>query len=168
MELLSNVIGTACLLVFMLLMSSSISSLQQMETFDLVKRQLKETTDRASSQTMSLIVMANSSDAKSLFFYQSIEIPASVANYGYSLSLSMTGGIYNIMAKLDRYNTINVVSSLPFNGTSLGISFDTRDSIQVGPGVLTASYLPSGSTNGVIWCKKVNGAISLGFGRLKS
>lgn len=168
MELFSHVIGTAGLLIFMLLITASFSSLQRMTTFDLVKIQLNEITDRVSSQLSSLMVMANSSDAKSLFFCQSIDVPQSVGTYGYSLSLGRAGGLYSVKAKLDRYGFINATSSLPLNGTSMSISFDTTEGVLTGPSVLTASYLPSGTTNGVIWCKKFNGIIYIGFGRFKS
>lgn len=167
MELLSHVIGTGGLLVFMLLITASFSSLEKMTTFDLIEMQLKEITDRESSQLFSLIVMANSSDAKSLFFCQSVDVPQSVGTYGYSLSLVRVGGLYGVEAKLDRYSGIDALSSLPLNSTSMAIIFDTTEGVQKGPGVLTASYLPSGTTNGVIWCKKLNGIIYLGFGRLK-
>jgi len=168
MELLSHVIGTGGLLVFMLLITASFSSLEKMTTFDLIRIQLKEITDRESSQLFSLIVMANSSDAKSLFFYQSVDVPQSVGTYGYSLSLEKVGGLYYVKAKLDRYSGINALSSLPLNSTSMAIIFDTSDVGSAGPNVLKASHLYSGTTNGVMWCKKQDGTIYLGFGRSQS
>jgi hypothetical protein len=167
MEFLSHVIGTGALLTFMILICASFTSLAQMETFDLVKRQLKEIADDVSSKIMYLIVLANSSEAKNLFFYQRLEVPYSVSSYGYSIKIEKIGGIFNVVAKLDRFSTIYAESSLPLNGTTLSIRLVTEEGQAWGPGILSTSQLPSGYSKSVIWCKKQDGIVYIGLGRLQ-
>ncbi|MEM2848852.1 MAG: hypothetical protein QXI36_01080 [Candidatus Bathyarchaeia archaeon] len=135
---------------------------------DLVKPQLQEVAEYTASTIVDLVTLANQTDAKPLILVKELKIPASVAERGFTITLTAIDGDVYVRVYLTFLTTVS--ADAPINVRNI-------HEVKIGSSGLPnkllerlpeeAAVLHSGLEHPVVWCvKDNNGTIYIGLGVL--
>jgi hypothetical protein len=186
---LTHVIGTLVLLMLMATISGYAATRSTQANLDISAVSLQEVSERVATEIISLVDLSTVSGNAS-FTYKVIDVPYSINNQGYNMTLSQGSKSWEVVAYLLEYNFVRGQAKLFFSSgnssttPSKGLTCVTTTgsfTITSGGRNLELFYGPSlssgvgkaiGSTSkAVVWCQIYQDGnvqkLLVGFGRLK-
>jgi hypothetical protein len=107
-----HIIGTLATLVMFLIISAATVSYVASMTQAVISSQLEEVAAEVSSTAVDLTVLAVNSKSESLVLEKTINIPTTVSNSPYSVLLVESGGVWQVMARLNAQPTVSGEAAL--------------------------------------------------------
>ena len=186
---LTHVIGTLVLLMLMAVISGYAATRSTQANLDISAVSLQEVSERVATDIISLVDLSTVSGNTS-FTYKVINVPDSINNLGYNITLSQSSKSWQVVAYLLEYNSVRGEAKLFFSsgnttttpskaltcvsttgsfiitsgGRNLELFFGPTLSSGVGKAIGSA-YKP------VVWCQIYQDGtvqkLMVGFGRLK-
>lgn len=170
---IANVIGTIMLIGILAIVSVISVVVGAQMSAQTVQSQLQEVTQYVSSELLSMATLVSSSPQANLTAFKFLELPTTLGNYGYSITLTnATNGSndatgWKVVTSLESMASVTAESVLNFQS---GIVVNCTGSILVPPITLTYTIYSgqAGALNSeqaaVIVVQSVNGQAQIGLG----
>jgi hypothetical protein len=165
---ITRVIGIATITALILAVGFFAANMSMRVSQDTSKSSLQEVTEKVSSEFIDLLALISLHPNSTLFF-KVINIPDSINNGGYLLSLQKDSQGWKVVAYLNENAATRAESNLYFNGGVYVISGTGNFYVNYNLQNVTLSYgtsLQSGTYRPVVWCQINPTNITVGLGSL--
>jgi hypothetical protein len=159
----SHVIGTMAVIMFSATLIVFLNTVVSNENMSLASNGLKVISDTTALRAVELISMANMSNTQCCI-QSSLNLPTTIADKGYWISLSSAGG-YMVVASTSSPPNVSVKSMMPLNSTSVNIQVVSTNGLIV-YGVMVEQKVYGGDMDAVLWAMRIGNTIQIGLGRI--
>jgi hypothetical protein len=159
--IVSHLVGTLAIAAFAATMTFYMYLITGTEKLALTKAQLKVISGSMAARVVELISLANESNTQS-YIQSTLEIPLTVLNSGYWISITSSGGTY-VSASTVVSPVVTADSIIPVNSPTVNVRVVSTEGLPL-EGFTVRERLYGGTEGALIWARRVGNVIEIGLG----